>query len=1673
MDYNIKDKAQALFQYIKEITKLHQTQVLNIDKQLGHLYLHNIEQEECVSITHRNVSKNEDTSDDDVLLRFQKPEYTLCPAPDASLLPWLQDGWTDFHKKLSVFDVLPSDKKNVMGSDVNLSEEIVEVPEEEHFSDKPERVAVYQAWIEERDIWVDEQKHTEKIRGYFNDLYDIYNQLRQNPDSVEFVIGNGVLTDATNKDVNHPIYIKRVAITLDAVKNELIVYDSDYLPEIYMPVFSEMGNINSDIVHAEEVRAQENGWHPYNLNETSDFLKSLTHLLSTDSRYYGAEEKIENTGERLIVRFDPVLFLRKRSDGTVKAIETILRDISEDAEIPDSLSGILGEHEAAHSNSDLEALDFINSRDLESEDILLPKPANREQIQVVRQIEHQSAVLVQGPPGTGKTHTIANLLGHFLAQGKTVLVTSQTNKALNVLKEKVPKDIRGLCVALLADDHADMEESVNTIVEYMSTHRSFQQKGQIERIKDERHQVFENLQNAKRMVFSIRHKELETINYNGESYSPAEASKLISEHVDLLNLIPGEIRKNEPFPLSEEELTLLYVSNSELTAIEEHELQNGIPEIHMLMPVAQMENGVSIHAQLDAQMKEVGVRNGWKLGMLLGESEIWDISRNRIFVKSESSESARAFISYLQNYEHDIPIWASRVIVDSVTGGFEKRKWEQLLSIIAESDQHFRALEERLFANRIEVRYGQYKDYVRDYHDLCDASKKSGHYKIGLLTSKKRKEAIEAVAINGISPESYEDFSLVSDYFALLDTREQLCVYWDRLLSGFSGFGFYSMGDTPEKECSRIGKEIDYWLNWYDCSRIELAQSAKSAGLGEMLYEKLNNAKIAAVSQADDLLAYIQNEIVSAGRLLNLLNLWNEYTLNKSRSIDILRKYSDSDLCSLIAESIAQDDEQAYSGCMDALAVLLRKRDLHAERKAFLERIRNVAPEWAQAVENRIGVHGEKEMPSGLVQAWKYKQLDACVSEITSMPLSEAESRVTSLTEQFHKKTEELAVTAAWYYLLLRTENNPEMQQTLNIWKQTVRKIGKGTGKNAAALRAEARKLMTNCQKAVPAWIMPVSVVMNTTDPCKTKYDVIIIDEASQSGITAVPILYMGKKIIVVGDDEQVSPLAVGTDRDQLRLLMDMLIKGKIPGYHLWDGQASLYDIAKQVYRPLMLREHFRCVPDIIGYSNNLSYGGKIKPLREAGSSPLCTAVVPYRVNGLRNDSAKINHEEANAIVALMKACIEQPEYNGQTFGVISLLGEDQANLISRKIMDSFSVQEQEERRMLCGNASQFQGDERDIIFLSMVHSNNAEGPLAMMGDGVQRSNKQRFNVAASRARNQLWIVHSLDYKTDLKPGDIRRGLLEYAANPQAVAAHSEEIVQNADSPFEVEVATTLTTHGYHLKQQWQVGAYRIDMVALYQGKKIAIECDGERWHSGEDKIREDMERQAILERLGWRFIRIRGSEYFRDKNATIERVMQELNKNGILPESTDDIEKDETTDPVLERVKTRAAQIMAEPSMLNTAQNPHMATKHKKRPTVQSKESADNSAPKLHGTLHELEKFQLKPNPHVINSYTQVEIEDLVLPAAERELVPVEKKVKQPSYNSQMESPQTKDIISLLEEKGITYVDKRSNGGSLWIVGGRDLEPIVKEAAQLGVRFSFAAAGGKATKGKPAWYTK
>lgn len=420
-----------------------------------------------------------------------------------------------------------------------------------------------------------------------------------------------------------------------------------------------------------------------------------------------------------------------------------------------------------------------------------------------------------------------------------------------------------------------------------------------------------------------------------------------------------------------------------------------------------------------------------------------------------------------------------------------------------------------------------------------------------------------------------------------------------------------------------------------------------------------------------------------------------------------------------------------------------------------------------------------------ILQIYKYLQaLDDELDDRAKKSMEELLSRITYLAGQLREKTALLVEKKAWA-AQVRHITVPQ-RLALNGWKQLMHKIGRGTGKRAPGLRAEARKLMPMCQSAVPVWIMPLSRVVENFNPRHNQFDVVIIDEASQAEVLALTAIYMGKQVVVVGDNEQVSPSAVGQKADETDKLIDEHLQD-IPNAKLYDGLFSIYDLAGTAFQPICLREHFRCVTPIIQFSNYLSYEGKIKPLRDASTVMVRPHTVAYRVQG-GTSYKKTNEKEVQVVASLVVACTEQPEYKEASIGVISLVGEEQAGAIDRLLQHYLPAEDYKRRRIQCGNPAQFQGDERDIIFLSMVDAASGEGPLSRRGEGANEMFKKRYNVAASRARDQMWVVYSMDPENDLKPGDIRGELIKHAKDPQAILRMLDTAEKETESEFEKQV---------------------------------------------------------------------------------------------------------------------------------------------------------------------------------------------------------------------------------------------------------------------------------------------
>ena len=1084
------------------------------------------------------------------------------------------------------------------------------------------------------------------------------------------------------------------------------------------------------------------------------------------------------------------------------------------------------------------------------------------------------AVVVQGPPGTGKTHTIANLLGHFLAEGKNVLITSQTKKALDVLKEKIPTDIQDLCISMLDDDSSDLGNSVESISEKLGYLNLETLKNEYEEIENQRNELKEDIKNIKRKIFNIKYQESHPIIYNNESITLREAGEFLRKNQRELDRIPGIVSSGVTCPINNENLTFLKSGyKKSVSREEEKEIELGLNKLSDFWTLEEfkemLENKKEIMSRLD----------------LLLKNKKYHINDNLFYVDDKMLIDLDKFKNYsgidkiIPEDLKSIEDWKKDVCIAGTENSGDRKIWLEFIKDIRRLYDLTNMTKDQLFKKEV-----VYKDI-----DVSTAKKliiglKKGIERPGFFFKhrlrKARKQISDKVTINNRILETLYDCNVALEYTTLIELKENTKNTWNILMTGNSLLE-NSNNKNLYKQLYSYADQMEYLLNWYDREKKTFLHKIENAG-----FEKLNINKTEGNPIYVDEVNQIFDFIPSLEELIAIGKIALEY-----REVDIKRSEylvkieniikENSPLGREIKNAILNENIDKYSETLEKLRVLSEKEVLYKKYKELLHDIKTVANSWGEELEN--GLFNEKI--ENIYNVWRYKQISQKLKELAEKPYFNLQADILEKSEELKKLTTDLVTKKTWYNIIkfIEEKDNLAISQALKGWKQTIQKIGKGTGKNTNIHKKNAKEKMLLCQKVVPAWIMPLNKVFDTLDPVKNKFDIVIIDEASQSDISSLILLYMAKKIIIVGDDKQVSPSDVGVNIDKINMFRRKYIKGKVVNDDLYGIRASLYSIVSTTFQPISLREHFRSVPEIIGYSNRTSYDNQILPLRDSNSTILKPAIIDYKVNGKRDEKSKINRVEAETIVSLIEACLAMKEYKNSTFGVISLLGDEQAELIQDLIVKRIPATEIENHKILCGNSASFQGDERDIMFISLVDSSEENKSLRLVGEGVEGAIRKRYNVAISRAKDQLWIVHSID-KNNLKEGDLRKELFEYIDSLKENVFDKTAIENITASDFENEVARHLLEKNYTIKQKWRVGSYDIDMVAIYDDKKIAIECDGKTLNHTEEEVIANLEEQEILERCGWEFIRVRASEYFRNPEKAIKDLIIQLDDKGVYP---------------------------------------------------------------------------------------------------------------------------------------------------------------------------------------------
>ncbi|TJX15136.1 hypothetical protein E9840_03475 [Tissierella creatinini] len=559
-----------IFNYLKDYNDIRNPVITDISRQIWHYKLSDLPSiDELWSVY--------DAKDFESLniLGIERPVILPCPSPDESILAWIDKAWD----KLSVKEVPYIESKTSYEKDED--DELVKTIE--YFIDDKDRVEKYNAWLEKRKNWLESESPKEIGLKFYNNLFSLYSDFKRESESLELVLGDGFISWTTEgRFINHPVLLQKVNLVFNSNKPSFIISCDEIKTELYTPMLRVISSINQNMLSEIIKEVEEKSFHIADKTNNIEIFKRLINVINENGSFV---ERIDTTSLNPTISYEPILFVRKRNLGFTEFINKIIDDIDEKEEdivLPDFFKNILGDY------VDTEIVEEVGENWNQSgidEDILLTLPANNEQMKIIKYLDNYGAVLVQGPPGTGKTHTIANLIGHLLSRGDRVLVTSHTEKALSVLKDKVYKDLQSLCISLLSSssERKEMDATLFEIAEKSTSLDPASSLNRINRLEAERKELIGRYKERKAELLQVRSLQYKDIVYGNTTVKPIDAAKFICEGKNTLDYIPGKTTDDTVLlPVDIEELTCLYKSNNLITKDEEEFLYKELPDLNSI-----------------------------------------------------------------------------------------------------------------------------------------------------------------------------------------------------------------------------------------------------------------------------------------------------------------------------------------------------------------------------------------------------------------------------------------------------------------------------------------------------------------------------------------------------------------------------------------------------------------------------------------------------------------------------------------------------------------------------------------------------------------------------------------------------------------------------------------------------------------------------------------------------------------------------------------------------------------------------------------------------------------------------------------------------------------------------------------------------------------------------------
>ena len=1350
--------------------------------------------------------------------------------------------------------------------------------------------------------WAELERPRRTSMKVYDDFFKLHQSIQAGAVEapVEVIWGIGVAVWKTGKGtIKHPLIEVLVEIDVDPKTNDILVRRRDAEPQLFIKQFQNLDSPGIVKLQEETRKYFEKfrkghdprDFSPFAVDTFEPLLRLATTLLSSSAQYYPdiaddpKDPRLPAPTEALQITDTWAIYARPRSDNLFYEDIERLKEIVEVNDF-DSLQTAACEFVADPSDKPtyqprgvdllggpLEKSDDLEAGEQSTKDfeLFFPREYNDAQVKIIHELERSDGVIVQGPPGTGKTHTIANIICHYLATGRRVLVTSQGEPALKVLREFIPEEIRRLTIALLTKDREGLQQ-LETAVTLLANEVSRIDPRQIEKqiieseqgLRDLRAQIKEN----ERQVREIAERQLTPQQhelFGKGGCSPAELATRLAKDVDRHSWLPDDpgLEPESAPQFTNKDVAAAAQARRRLGADLQY-LTNVLPEVKNLPDNSKLQE---FHEQIiDADQNDPHAEDSDfpKLSVL---------AENAIERATALIDDLRALIE-VQDLVAPYT-WLAPLFQAWLEFGFGQPTTKPFDDLVPDLED----LAVRI--SEFEARPVSLPVLGDDANEVADAVARAakGRRPFGTLAigSSRPKLLFAEILVDGEPPANKEGWRHAEDFFKLRADACAVAVCWNDIAEQF---GLPVVDESSEAAAASLVEHLDPIVQARQATESDIRQLRDEIpelfphGIDALEVYRDRDAALLAIEAVEVNLtrsdrATAQEAISAVAALLEA----GEGPIVQ-QAVAFLR--------GKVGNQLVRTSE--ISSQWDALLADLKRvhsysRDFEMVRKLADLVEQSGAPKWAEALRTEP-VTGDEDpwTPKHALDSWKWKRLATYLRSIDGREPIRRLSRA-YLALETERKATLTEVVRLRTFLGLYVNMTDLAKSALVRFTAAIRHIGSGEGSRSRRHKRDARDAMNDCYGAVPCWIMPIWRVSETLPPEIGSFDLVIVDEASQSDILAMPTLMRGKKLLIVGDDKQVSPVAPFVEERKLLQLRNQHLSNQIFVDLMIPG-SSLYDLANAVFsgRRVMLDEHFRCVEPIIRFSFRF-YPEKIIPVRiPKASERLEPPMVDVYVAGGKRDKKKVNQVEATAIVDEIERLVNDPVFRKRSIGVVSLIGAQQGVFIQNLLLRRIGQERYLRHQIDCGDSATFQGRERDIMFVSMVA---APGRIAGQTAVIY---EQRFNVAMSRARDRMYLFRSVQ-PHDLNPNDLKAKVIEHFTRaPEGDRGPVEDLVELCDTDLERQVYEHLAELGYRVTPRVTVGEHSIDLVVEgADDRRLAIGIDGDRDQTADEWLHE-WSQEKVLERVGWRFWRCWASSFALDSEACIKDLLDTLAEMEIEP---------------------------------------------------------------------------------------------------------------------------------------------------------------------------------------------